>query len=306
MSRKSRQVFGFILKLVTNKSRFFFWLVIRFISAILPLVTIYQFSGVIKLIEQHQNLAQISLAVFWIFIIRIADNYLRLLSITKLEYEIANISFDIHNVFLTGIHCETKEDRHAAVQAVRNFADASSVTLNLIKQPGIDSLVSVIFIPAILMVLDFQIFTATIAYILVYYFIDYYSTQRYANLKDILNGKTEAYYAKLQDSGDFDLEQKTWTRHFRRLTAFGFAEWSLLQNTAVFFYSGILLYLIGLTVSGSRQLSDLVLIMGYVSQTQVLLNSFSSIQDNMSDMRVGLERLAKNNSISAIDLDDLT
>lgn len=306
MSRNSRKVIAFILKLTTNKSPFFFWLFVRFISAVLPLVTIYQFSGIIKLIEQKQSLNQIALAVFWIFIVRILDNTLRLKSVTKLEYEIANISFDIHNLFLAGLHCQSKDERHAAVQAIRNFADASSNTLNLIKQPGIDSLVSVIFIPAILLVLDFQIFIATVAYILIYYFIDYYTTQRYANLKDILNGKTETYYAKLQDSGDFDLEQKTWSRHFNRVTNWGFSEWSLLQNTAVFFYSAILLYLIVLATAGTKQLSDVVLIMGYVSQTQVLLNAFSSIQDNLSDMHVGLERLAKNTSISAIDLDDLT
>ena len=306
MNRKSRKVIAFILKLITNKSSFFFWLFVRFISAILPLITIYQFSGIIKLIEQHQSFNQIALAVLLLFIVRVIDNTLRLKSITKLEYEITSISFDIHNLFLAGIHCETKEERHSAVQAIRNFADASSTTLNLIKQPGVDSFVAVLFIPIILLFVDFQIFTVTIAYILIYYFIDYYTTQRYANLKDILNGKTEAYYAKLQDSGDFDLEQKTWSRHFNRVTSWGFSEWSLLQNTAVFFYSVILLYLVSLTVSGSKQLSDVILIMGYVSQIQVLLNSFSSIQDNLSDMNVGLQRLAKNTSISAINLNDLT
>jgi len=306
MSHNSRKVIAFILKLATNKSSFFFWLFVRFVSAILPLVAIYQFSAIIKLIEQRQSLNQVIMAIVLIFIIRVADNFLRLRSITKLEYEIANISFDIHNLFLTGIHCPTKEDRHAAVQAIRNFSDASSTTLNLIKQPGIDSFVSVLFIPIILLFLDFQIFIAVISYILVYYFIDYYTTQRYAHLKNILNGKTENYYAKLQDSDDFDIEQKSWSRHFRRLTNWGFAEWSLLQNTAVFFYSAIFLYLVFLAVSGSKQLSEVVLIMGYVTQTQVLLNSFSSIQDNLSDMHVGLERLAKNSSISAINLNDLT
>jgi len=139
----------------------------------------------------------------------------------------------------------------------------------------------------------------------VYTAIDIYTTQRYAHLKDILNTHTETYYAKLQDSNDFDLEQKSWSRHFQRLANWGHTEWFSLQNTAVIFYCAILLYLIYLVTNGTKQVSDLVLIIGYVTQTQVLLNSISSIKDSLTDMLVGLERLAKNQTVSAIDLDDL-
>ena len=67
----------------------------------------------------------------------------------------------------------------------------------------------------------------------------------------------------------------------------------------------IFLYLVTLTANGSKQISDVVLIMGYVSQTQIFLNSFSNIQDSLTDMLVGLERLALNKSVSAISLEDL-
>jgi len=278
---------------------------LRFISAIFPLITIYQFSHIIKLIETKQSTSLILQSIIYIFIIRIIDNVLRLKSVTRLEHEIANISFDIHNFFLKSLKTETKEDRHSAVQAVRNFADASSVTLNLIKQPGIDSLVSFLFIPVILYALDFHTFVLTVAYIIIYFFVDYYTTQHYAYLKDILNYKTETYFAKLQESDDFELEQKSWTRHFNRLAHWGFTEWSLLQNLSVFFYAVIFIYLVALTTNGQRQLSDVVLVMGYVTQTQVFLNSFSSIHDSLTDMLVGLERLAKNQSVSVIALDDL-
>lgn len=305
MDHRSYRVISFILQLATNKSSFFFWLFVRFVSAILPLITIYQFSQVIKLLESNISFITILWALIWIFIVRILDNYLRLRSITKLEYEISAISFDIHNFFLSDLKAETKSERHEIVQSIRNFADASSVTLNLIKQPGIDSIVSLALIPPILFFLDFQIFILNFAYIFIYYAIDYYTTQHYANLKDILNTHTEAYYAKLQDSNDFDLEQKSWGRHFQRLANWGFAEWSYLQNTAVIFYSIILLYLIYTVTIGQKQVSDLVLIIGYVTQTQVLLNSISNIKDSLTDMLVGLERLAKNQTVSAVDLDDL-
>jgi hypothetical protein len=305
MNHRSRKVITFLLRISKGNHPFFFWLFVRFVSAILPLVTIYQFAGVIHQIESHQPINSVLLSVLWMLVVRLLDNILRLKSVTRLEYEISNIVFDIHNYFLTDLKSESKDERHAAVQAIRNFSDAASITLNLVKQPGVDSLVSIIFIPVILFTLDFHIFILTMTYILVYYFIDYYTTQRYARLKDIVNNKTESYYAKLQDSSDFDLEQKSWDRHFNRLCHWGEKEWSYLQNISVFFYIAIFLYLVTLTVNGNRQLSDVVLIMSYVAQTQVFLNSFSSIQDSLTDMLVGLERLAQNKSVSAINLEDL-
>jgi len=299
------KVIGFILKICQNKKSLFFWFIVRFLSAILPLVTIYQFSGVVKLLEQKAPLESVILAVFCIFLVRVIDNFTRLRSLTKLEYEISIVSFDIHNFFLSDLKTSTKSDRHEIVQAIRNFADASSTTLNLIKQPGVDSFVSILFIPVILLFLDFPAFILNIAYITVYYATDYYTTQRYAHLRNILNTRTEAYFAKLQDSSDFDLEQKSWSRHFRRLVNWGFTEWNLLQNTAVIFYSLILFLQISEVVNGNKQISDLVLVMGYVTQTQVYLNSFSTIKDSLTDMLVGLDRLAQNPTVSTVDLDDL-
>jgi ABC-type multidrug transport system fused ATPase/permease subunit len=154
-------------------------------------------------------------------------------------------------------------------------------------------------------VVDFPSFVIVIAYTSIYLLVDTYTTQRYAQLKDIQNSKTEAYYAKLQDSNDFDLEQISYTRHFKRLTRWGFTEWFALQNSAVFFYCLNLFYLIYAVYSGQNDLSHLVLVMGYVTQTQTFLNSFSQIKDSFTDMDVGLKHLAKNEAISAINLEDL-
>ena len=305
MSRESRKVFAFVLKIISNRRSLFFWAFVRFVSAILPLITIYLYSLVVEQLETKQVISVVILTVFITFIVRILDNYLRLISITRLEDVISNIGFDIHNFFLSDLDSKNKEERHAAVQAVRNFSDASSVTLNLIKQPGVDSVVSFLFIPFILLFKDFPSFVMTMAYIAIYTFIDTYTTQRYSELKDIQNSKTEAYYAKLQDSNDFDLEQISYNRHFTRLTKWAFTEWFAIQNTAVFFYCLNLLYLIYSVSSGQSDISHLVLIMGYVTQTQTFLNSFSSIKDSFTDMHIGLRHLAKNQTISSVNLEDL-
>jgi hypothetical protein len=305
MTPQTRKVLIFIFRVISRKTQFFFWLFIRFLSAFFPLITIYQFSAVIGLLEQKADYHTILIAVILIFVVRLIDNYLRLQSVTRLENVIGDITFDIHNYFLSDLKAETKEDRHAAIQAVRNFADASSMTLNLIKQPGIDSLVSFVFIPVALLFLDIRIFVLTVSYLLIYTFIDQFTTQHYAHLKDIQNTKTESYYAKLQESNDFDLEQTSYTRHFNRLAKWSFTEWFALQNTAVIFYSLILFVLIPGVLNGSMDISTVVLIMGYVSQTQILLNSLSQIKDSLTDMLIGLQHLANNHAVSTINLDDL-
>ena len=109
MKPRSHKVLSFIFRVTQDKSHFFGWLLLRIISAVFPLITIYQFSHVIKLIETKQSASLIFQSILYIFIIRIIDNVLRLKSITRLEHEIANISFDIHNFFLSSLKLVPKK-----------------------------------------------------------------------------------------------------------------------------------------------------------------------------------------------------
>lgn len=305
MPLKTHKVIAFILGVISAKRSFVFWLFVRFVSALIPLISVYQFSRIIKLLENHATTPAILLTVGTLLGLYTVDNFLRIQSTTRLDNIIGTIAFDIHNYFLRDLKTQSRDDRHASVQAVRNFADASVLTLTLFKQPGIDSLVSLVLIPPILFSRDFPAFILSLAYILVYYFIDTYTTQRYAHLKDILNTKTEVYFGKLQDSNDFDLEQRSWSRHFTRVTNWSYHEWFALQSTAVTFYAISLLYLTYSVSSGHKDLSELILIAGYLAQVQPHLNSFSQIKDSLTDMMVGLKHLASNSQVSAIDLDDL-
>ncbi len=305
MTSKTLKSIVFILNVSSQKGEFVFWLFVRFVSAVLPLITIYQFSHLIKLIEQRVSYHTLVVYLLLILAVRLLDNFLRLRSTTRLNSLISSLSFDIHNFFLIDFKPESKEDRHASIQAIRNFADATSKAVSSFKQPGIDSLVSVLFIPVALFLIDFRSFVLIVSYIIVYSFVNYYTSQRYKELQDFQNTKTESYYAKLQDSNDVDLEQSTYSRHFSRLTNWTFVEWFLLQNTAVVFYFIFLFFQTSLVFSGSIHISDLILIIGYVNQTQAFLNSFTEIVYGLDDMSVALNHLAKNKFISVLSLDDL-
>ncbi len=305
MIKKTKITLFLIFKIIQDKPRFLFWFFIRFLSSLLPLLTIYLYSRVIENIETKVVFSTLFFLILIILLVRLVDNFLRLKSIFKLDECISDISFDIHNFFTKDLHTKDKEERHQSIQAIRNFSDASAMTLTLFRQPGIDSIVSLSIIPAILWFVDLRVFVLEMVYIVIYMIIDYYTTQKYVKLRDLQNTKTETYYGKLQESNDVELEQKSFTRHFTRLSNWNFTEWFVLQNGAVFFYCLILAYSIIAVYSGTKQISDIVLIMGYVSSTQTYLNSFSDIKDSLADMTVAVDHLAKNKSISVIDLDDL-
>jgi ABC-type multidrug transport system fused ATPase/permease subunit len=305
MIKKTKITLFLIFKIIQDKKRFLFWFFIRFLSALLPLLTIFLYSQVIDQVERQVVFSSIFFLILLIFVVRLLDNFIRLKSIEGLNQCISNISFDIHNFFSHDIRAGNKEERNQTIQAIRNFADASTITLTLFRQPGVDSIVSLIIIPAILYFVDVRVLILFLSYILVYLIVDYYTTQRYVKLKDIQNTKIENYYSKFQESNDVELEQKAYTRHFARICNWSFIEWFSIQNVAVFFYSLILAYSIISVYSGNWQISNVVLVMGYAGSLQTYLNSFSEIKDNLADMTVAVDHLAKNKHISTIDLDDL-
>ena len=305
MNKKTLKIIKLIWQVIQNKKRFLFWFFVRFFSVFLPLLTIYLFSKVINLVEIKADFSSIFFLILVTLAIKIIDNFTRLRSVTKLDECISDIGFDIHNYFIKDLKSETKLERNESIQAIRNFSDATTLTLKLLRQPGIDSIISLITIPFIMLSVDARISILEVVYIIVYFVIDYYTTQRYVILKDFQNTKVESYYAKFQETNDIDLEQRTFSRHYTRLSNWFFTEWFTLQNTAVFFYILIFVYLIISVYTGTKLISDLILIMTYVASTQTYLNSSSEVKDSLADVDVAVSHLAKNKAISVIDFDDL-
>lgn len=305
MYRDTTQLIWLIVRLIKTKNLFFFWFFVRFISTFFPLISIYLFSYTIKQIEEGIDLKQITLTFVLILTVFILDNFTRLISIHKLAYIISNTEFGIHQFFLINVSTKDKKVHHKVVQTVRNFSEAVRNTLEIIRQPGIDSLISLFTIPILLFFLDFRVFVLSLAYIAIYFFTDQYTTEKYIQKKDIQNAKTEIYYAKLQDSNHVIDEERQYGHQFHKLCRWGFIEWFSLQNIAVIFYSIILFFLAYTSTSEVRHISDIILIMGYIASIQIHLNSFSTIIDRLADTKVALTRLINCKDCLSIDLSDL-
>lgn len=303
--KQDRALIKIILDLVEHKYALVFWYFVRLLSALLPLYTIYLFGQSIRLLEQNAEPRRLLNQILLVFLVRFVDNISRLLSIHCLEYYIQQTELSIHQFLIFGLKTKPKNLRHQTIQAIRNFGEAIRTTLFMIRQPGLDGLVSFVAVPVILYFLDFKVFILNLAYMIIYYTIDVFTTERYAKLKNTQNSFNEAYYARLQDSNNVQNQRASFLSHLKKLCRWGFVEWNLLQNTAVFFYVLILSYLLSSVHLGQKQISDLVLIIGYISTTQVFLNNISSIKDCLADSKVALSRLSQSKSYS-VDFSDLT
>jgi len=306
MSRDTIETLKLIFSLTKNKKDFFAWLFVRLVSALFPIATIYLYSRVVRALETHTPLNILFGLVLAVLVSRFLDNFTRLLSTIKLDYVINCTQLNIQDILVSSINTQDKKTRHKAVQAIRNFSDASATTLMIFKQPGIDSVVSFVAIPLILLFIDFKVFVVQLTYMFIYYFIDIYTTEKYAKLKNRHNSRVESYYAKLQTAKNFKYEQTLISKTFKKVCNWGVIEWNFLQNTALVFYILILLYLVYCVSTGQKTISDLVLIIGYIDGTQVFLNNISFIKDSMADTKVALHRLLDNKKTLAVDYDDLT
>ena len=306
MSRDTLQTLRLIFKMVKDKKSFVFWLFIRFLSAGFPILTIYLYSRVVNALETGADFHLLFSLVIFVLISRLLDNFTRLVSTNKLDYVINNIQLDIQNIMVYGVKASDRKTRHKAIQAIRNFADATSTTLTIFKQPGIDALVSFITIPFILFLLDFKVFVIQAAYVIIYYFTDIYTTEKYTKLKNRHNSTVESYFAKFQTAKNFKFEQTLTSKAYLKVANWGIIEWLLLQNTAVLFYILTLIYLVFSFSQGTKSIADIVLIIGYLDGTQSFLNNISSIKDSMANTKVALHRLLDNQKSLAVDYDDLT
>jgi len=305
MSKETRDTIKCILRFIEDKRSFAYWFFVRIISVLIPPISIYLFSQVIKSLETNHDARQIIILISLTFFTYILDNFLRLISIHQLQYLINKSESDIQLFFIRNLHAKRKHDRHQAIQSIRNFSEASRLTMEFLKQPGIDGFVSLFYLPLIVFFLDFKVFIFQIAYILVYYFTDVYTTEVYSKIKEVQNKRLETYYAKLQDTNDVVYETTLLNKEYLRLNRWGFLEWFSLQNIAVTFFTLVFAYLVLSVYRGQKHISDIFLITSYLTSTQVFLNSISTVKDGLANTKVALSRLAQSKSTS-VDFSDLT
>lgn len=305
MTAKTREVIKFILKLISNKTMFLFWLFVRLLVSLIPLYTIYLFSRLVNLLITFAPVQQVSNIVLIFAVMFFAENFFKHKANIKLQEIFSNTEFSIHRFLTIGLRTKNKDLRHEAIQSIRNFAEAVRHTLEILRQPGLDSIVSLLITPVILFFIRPLYFWIVIPYIIIYYLFDCYTTRRYTKFKDVQNARVEAYYAKLQDSNNITEEEKKFNHAHNALCKWSFLEWFNLSNISLFFYLTIIILTLISIVKGHRPVSDIVMVRGYLVLIDANLLSLSVVKDRLTDTRVALDRLSRSKKFLSIDLSDL-
>src|SRR3989344_5210639 len=214
-----------IIKSLKNRP-FIFWFLIRIVSTAGPLVTTYLFASVVSALENKKGIEEILVILGILLGVQIVENFLRLLSKTRIEYYSSRLVITLHQVLLSS-SSNSRPPRKELVQAVINLCQSLDRFILYLKETGISGVVHFFIVPVIL------------------FFI-----------------------------------------------------WGSLQNIVAVFQFLVPLVVVADVIAGTRQISDLVLVVGYTKESQGFLNNFTSAYEKFMEVDAGIERLEEDSKLS--------
>lgn len=305
MSKETRQAIKLILNFISGKQTFYFWLSIRALSVLLPPISLYLFSRVIHCLEFKCPTTDTQGLLFFTIISYVIYNFLKVISMHRLHFLTNRAECDIQGYLVDGLHTKTNKKRHTLIQSIRNFSEAARQTMEVLLNPGIDGIVSLFYLPILVLLTDFRVFIIQGAFILVYYFTDIYTTDHYKRRRDELDKSIEDYYAKLQDSNTVDTENTHLILNYASLSHWNIIEWLTLDNIATVFYGLSLVYLVASYLNGEKEVSQIILLASYFTSTRVFMEAITSVKDKLTDTKVALRRLLRSKHYLSLDFEDL-
>ena len=113
-----KQISSLIINSLKNRL-FIFWFSVRIFSTAGPLITTYLFASVISALENKKGIEEILIILGVLLGVQIIENFLRLLSKTRIEFYSSRLVITLHQVLLSSSSNE-KPPRKELVQAVIN------------------------------------------------------------------------------------------------------------------------------------------------------------------------------------------
>ena len=289
-----------ISSLIINslKNRLFiFWFSVRIVSTAGPLITTYLFASVISALENKKGIEEILIILGVLLGVQIIENFLRLLSKTRIEFYSSRLVITLHQVLLSSSSNE-KPPRKELVQAVINLCQSLDKFILYLKETGISGVVHFFIVPVILFFIDIRVFVLEMLLILIYLGTTFIMTRKYEKIYEKYYESTEGYYAKLFNYGDATSSAGNVLINMRFLQNFVFFMWGSLQNIIAIFQFLVPLIVVADIIAGTRQISDLVLVVGYTKESQGFLNNFTSAYEKFMEVDAGIERLEEDSKLS--------
>ncbi len=286
---KSAQIVLTIVNEFRNK-KLWGWILVLTISSTGPLLGTYIFSRGIAAFETTKSLQQALLIFLLYFFIQGLEILLRVGSKTRIHVFIEKIIIKIQHIFITKVPARDKF-RGETIQATRNLTDALNVFVTYFINSGITGLVSFISVPVLLIFIDRRIFILEIVLMIIYFTGTYLIGKKYEKQYENFDAAKETYFTKVTKSNKFETEGKKLVTEMDLLQSIRFTEWTLLQTLIVIF-KFLVITLIAIDIfNGLKNISDLVLIVGYTNQSKSFLNSVTGTIEKFMQIVAGIDRL---------------
>jgi len=282
-----------IVKLITKHFKhkaLYFWFAVRVVSIAGPLINTYVFSQGIDALETGKPLL-LAIKIFAIFLgILLIENTIRLVSKNRIAVFVEEILIDVQEELLEDLK-PLEHIRKETIQSVRNLTDAVHFFATFIRNTGVNGFVNFFSVPVILFFIDKRVFALEIVLIGVYLITTFFFSKIYEKHFETFDKAKEYYFSKMLVSNRIEPQAVYIRKSIRGVENIHMYEWLTAQNMIAIFQFMVVSMIAVDIFSGAKQISDLVLIVGYTNQSQTFLNSVTNFVEYLMQVKAGVERL---------------
>ena len=268
------------------------WLGVRILASFGPLAVTYIFSKAIEAIELGHSFNVVLEFFLWLLFIEVAEHLLRLSSKSMLGYygEIALIKIQQQGVEL--LHPSSKV-RNELVQALRNLTQALRRFVMFSYNNGIQGLVSFASVPILLFFIDKRVFVVQVVLIVLYLIFNVYISKIYEQKFEKYDESREYYFSALLANKGTVKPANYVFKYFARVQKVFFINWFSVQNLVTLFIFIVTYIALKDLFVGTKNISDLILIVGYMKESKMFLNNITGLLARLMEIDAGVERLVK-------------
>lgn len=275
------------------------WGMLRSISTFGPLLATYIFAEGIAAIEEGDTLNTIIGVFLVLLVIEVVEHFFRVLSKAKMAYYTESSMIAVQDDLITSINPSDKV-RKETIQTLRNLTQATRRFIEFMYNNGLQGIVSLISIPIILYFIDSKIFLLEMILISIYLVFTFYFSKLYEKRFEKFDESREKYFSHLLEKNHVTRQSNVVLKDFRKVKEVFFVDWFSLQSIVSLFIF-LMTYLVVKDIFGGfKEISDLVLIIGYAKETKMFLNNTTGAVNSYMEIKAGVERVSASSKLEGL------
>lgn len=287
---KEREINFELKKAILNKGMYP-WLFLRIVSSFGPLIVTYIFAEGIAAIE-HGKPYELVLKIFLsLALVEVLEHLLRVASKAKIAYFTEGSMIQIQEDLVDTINPSEKH-RKEVIQTLRNLTQSARKFVEFMYNNGVQGLISFVSVPIILYFVEIRVFYAIMILMFIYMVLTFYFSKLYEKYYEAYNAARERYFAELLAKNAVTRQANVILKKFIGIKRVFFLDWFSLQTLITIFTLAITVIVVKDIYLGLMEISDLVLIIGYVKESKGFLNNTTGAINHYMEVKAGVERVS--------------